>query len=218
MRGYLLPTGLLVSSLLACSAPQSSPSPQQGTPASTAERARTLILAMPSLPTNLDPGVATSGAENMLHRALYEGLVNFKGSSTVEVEPVLAESFEPNADQSVWTFKLRRGVKFSDGSDFNAEAAKAGLVRMVKIGLLGNTINRFTSEDPENNLVVKDEYPGMALRVLLSDPAAGAGHSLWHVYRLARGDESAREDRGRPERLRPSVVHQQRCRHRSLPA
>jgi hypothetical protein len=65
---------------------------------------------MPSLPTNLDPGVATSGAENMLHRALYEGLVNFKGSSTTEVEPVLAESFEPNADKSVWTFKLRRAT------------------------------------------------------------------------------------------------------------
>ena len=157
MKRYLLPTALLVSSLVACAAPQAAPS-SQATPAPATDRARTLILAMPSLPTNLDPGVATSGAENMLHRALYEGLVNFKGSSTTEVEPVLAESFEPNADKSVWTFKLRRGVKFSDGSDFNAEAAKAGLVRMVKIGLLGNTINRFTSEDPENNLVVKDEY------------------------------------------------------------
>lgn len=157
MKRHLLPIALLVSSLLACGAPQPS-SPSQETPAPAADRARTLILAMPSLPTNLDPGVATSGAENMLHRALYEGLVNFKGSSTTEVEPVLAESFEPNADKSVWTFKLRRGVKFSDGSDFNAEAARAGLLRMVKIGLLGNTINRFTSDDPENNLVVKDEY------------------------------------------------------------
>jgi len=158
MKRHLLPTALLVSSLLACGAPQaSSPSPEER-PAPAVDRMRTLILAMPSLPTNLDPGVATSGAENMLHRALYEGLVNFKGSSTTEVEPVLAESFEPNADKSVWTFKLRRGVKFSDGSDFNAEAARAGLLRMVKIGLLGNTINRFTSDDPENNLVVKDEY------------------------------------------------------------
>lgn len=147
----------------ACGAPQpASPAPatdaaaQPAAPA--ADRARTLILAMPSLPTNLDPGVATSGAENMLHRALYEGLVNFKGDSTTEVEPVLAESFEANADQSVWTFRLRRGVKFTDGADFNAEAAKIGYKRMVDIGLLGNTINRFTDGDVENNLVVKDEY------------------------------------------------------------
>ncbi|MCS6774165.1 MAG: ABC transporter substrate-binding protein [Anaerolineae bacterium] len=147
--------------LSACGAPQAAPqpaAPAATAPAASAERARTLILAMPSLPVNLDPGVATSGAENMLHRALYEGLVNFKGASTTEVEPVLAESFEPNADRSVWTFKLRRGVKFTDGADFNAEALKIGYKRMVDIGLLGNTINRFTSGDVENNLVVKDEY------------------------------------------------------------
>lgn len=155
---------LLASTLImaACSAPSTPAAPAADTsstsaPAPTIDRAKTLILAMPSLPTNLDPGVATSGAENMLHRALYEGLVNFKGDSTTEVEPVLAESFEPNADKSVWTFRLRRGVKFSDGADFNAEAAKIGYQRMVNIGLLGNTINRFTSGKIDN-LVVKDEH------------------------------------------------------------
>ncbi len=158
-RFSLMIFGVALSLVLsACAAaPQAPQSVSDAQPAPAGDRARTLILAMPSLPTNLDPGVATSGAENMLHRALYEGLVNFKGDSTTEVEPVLAESFEPNADKSVWTFKLRRGVKFTDGADFNAEAAKIGYQRMVDIGLLGNTINRFTSGNIDN-LVVKDEY------------------------------------------------------------
>ena len=167
--------------LSACAAPQQPSSLQDvaATVAPSDDRARTLILAMPSLPTNLDPGVATSGAENMLHRALYEGLVNFKGDSTTEVEPVLAESFEPNADKSVWTFKLRKGVKFSDGADFNAEAAKAGYLRMVNIGLLGNTINRFTSNDPQNNLVVKDEH---TLEWRCGFPCPGLPQALGTAY------------------------------------
>jgi len=167
--------------LSACAAPQQPSSPQDvaATVAPSDDRARTLILAMPSLPTNLDPGVATSGAENMLHRALYEGLVNFKGDSTTEVEPVLAESFESNADKSVWTFKLRRGVKFSDGADFNAEAAKIGYLRMVNIGLLGNTINRFTSSDPQNNLVVKDEH---TLEWRCGFPCPGLPQALGTAY------------------------------------
>jgi len=167
--------------LSACAAPQQPSSLQDvaATVAPSDDRARTLILAMPSLPTNLDPGVATSGAENMLHRALYEGLVNFKWDSTTEVEPVLAESFEPNADKSVWTFKLRKGVKFSDGADFNAEAAKAGYLRMVNIGLLGNTINRFTSNDPQNNLVVKDEH---TLEWRCGFPCPGLPQALGTAY------------------------------------
>jgi peptide/nickel transport system substrate-binding protein len=167
--------------LSACAAPQQPSSLQDvaATVAPSDDRARTLILAMPSLPTNLDPGVATSGAENMLHRALYEGLVNFKGDSTTEVEPVLAESFEPNADKSVWTFKLRKGVKFSDGADFNAEAAKAGYLRMVNIGLLGNTINRFTGNDPQNHLVVKDEH---TLEWRCGFPCPGLPQALGTAY------------------------------------
>lgn len=36
--------------------------------------------------------------------------------------PVLATSWEPKEDGRIWVFKLREGVKFSDGVPFNADA------------------------------------------------------------------------------------------------
>ncbi|HSR21222.1 MAG TPA: ABC transporter substrate-binding protein [Anaerolineales bacterium] len=48
-----------------------------------------------------------------------EGLLNFT-TGTVVVEPGLAESYEANDDLTVWTFTLRQGVKFHDGSSFDA--------------------------------------------------------------------------------------------------
>src|SRR5262245_31411675 len=41
-----------------------------------------------------------------------------------EIKPFLAESFSSNADATEWTFKLRPGIKFSDGTDLTAQVVK----------------------------------------------------------------------------------------------
>ncbi|WP_366513997.1 ABC transporter substrate-binding protein, partial [Moorena sp. SIOASIH] len=41
---------------------------------------------------------------------------------TIELEPGLATDWEASRNSRVWTFKLRQGVKFHDGTDFDAEA------------------------------------------------------------------------------------------------
>jgi peptide/nickel transport system substrate-binding protein len=61
---------------------------------------------------------------------VYDGLVRYK-SGTLEVEPALAESWTISDDGKTYTFKLREGVKFHDGADFNAEAVKFNFERML---------------------------------------------------------------------------------------
>ena len=59
---------------------------------------------------------------------LYSRLVRL--SPTGEVEPELALSWTPNADATEWTFKLREGVKFHDGTPFSAKDVKYSLERI----------------------------------------------------------------------------------------
>lgn len=54
-----------------------------------------------------------------------------------DIDAGLAESWEPNEDGSVWTFKLRQGVKWQDGSDFTADDVVATMGRLVAAGNSG---------------------------------------------------------------------------------
>ena len=54
-----------------------------------------------------------------------------------DIAPGLAESWEANADGSVWTFKLRQGVKWQDGKDFTADDVVATMGRLVAAGNSG---------------------------------------------------------------------------------
>jgi peptide/nickel transport system substrate-binding protein len=54
-----------------------------------------------------------------------------------DIAPGLAESWTPNADGSVWTFKLRSGVKWQDGKDFSADDVVATMGRLVVAGQSG---------------------------------------------------------------------------------
>lgn len=71
--------------------------------------------------THLDPPQATAPFGHIIH-ALYDGLVEW--NEKMELEPALATSWTPSEDGTVWTFKLRQGVKFHDGTPFNSQAVK----------------------------------------------------------------------------------------------
>lgn len=75
---------------------------------------------------SLDPirATASGGSDAQPLFALYGALVTLD-PDTVEIETLLAESFEPNDDFTVWTLTLREGIVFSDGTPFEAEAVRA---------------------------------------------------------------------------------------------
>ena len=80
-------------------------------------------------PKLFDPFYASDGETFRVTRQMHSGLLGVK-SGTADVEPDLAEKYEPSADGLSWTFTLRQGVKFSDGEPFNAEAVCANFTRM----------------------------------------------------------------------------------------
>ncbi|MHB9053391.1 MAG: peptide ABC transporter substrate-binding protein [Thermoleophilia bacterium] len=71
-------------------------------------------------PPTLDPALAEETVGGNIDRYLFDGLIRYD-SKTSEVQPAVAESWDTNEDATVFTFHLRSGVKFSDGSDVTAE-------------------------------------------------------------------------------------------------
>lgn len=78
--------------------------------------------------SNMDPALITDIESALVASQVYEGLVRFKVDST-EVEPALAESYESTTDGLSWTFKLRKGIQFQDGTPLNADAVIFSIMR-----------------------------------------------------------------------------------------
>ena len=86
-----------------------------------------LVVAQIAEPKSMDPATVTAVNDFRILMNVYNGLVRYK-DGTLEVEPSLAESWDISDDGKVYTFQLRKGVKFHDGTDFNAGAVKFNLV------------------------------------------------------------------------------------------
>ncbi len=89
-----------------------------------------LVVGQIAEPKSMDPHVVTAVNDFRILVNIYDGLVRYK-PGTLEVEPALAESWEISPDGKTYTFKLREGVTFHDGTPFNAEAVKFNFDRML---------------------------------------------------------------------------------------
>lgn len=84
-------------------------------------KSQTLMVGKAGDAIGLDPGRVSDDESVEICEQLYEHLVRYAPSST-EVQPELAESWEVDALGTVWTFHLRPGVSFHDGTPFDADA------------------------------------------------------------------------------------------------
>ena len=108
-----LATGLAVSALLS----------------STAAFAQTLEVAVDASPSGLDPHIVTAFSSfQLIDGTVYEGLTGL--SDTLEIVPALAEDWSISEDGLTYTFTLREGVTFHDGSAMIAEDVAASLRRV----------------------------------------------------------------------------------------
>ena len=100
---------------------------QRGSELPPAGGGGTLTYALPSIPTRLDPLAAKGRNGQIVARQVYEPLIEkLTGPYGLSgTQPGLALSARPSADRTTWTVTLRLGVRFQDGTPFNAAAVLA---------------------------------------------------------------------------------------------
>lgn len=101
--------------------------PEEG---ESGEDPRVLIFARGSDAQKLDPADVDDGESVNTLSQICEGLVRFK-SGTLEIEECLADSYSISPDGLVYTFNIREGVRFHDGTPLDAEAAAFSFLRQM---------------------------------------------------------------------------------------
>lgn len=95
------------------------------------EGGKTLVIAIAQATVQLDPAIAGSNGYGdiiPINENIYEGLTRYRNGGT-EIEPALAESWTASDDGLTYTFKIRSGVTFHDGSALDAKAVETALLR-----------------------------------------------------------------------------------------
>jgi peptide/nickel transport system substrate-binding protein len=154
-----------------------------------AQSPKTLVIAIGADQTGLDPQTVQNNESGFVMSTIFDGIVNYKPGSS-EVGPGLAESWTISPDGKVYTFKLRRGVKFHDGTSMTARAVAADLDRAINpsnpcyvLDRKVDTYDSFTFGSVKGGDVVKmDVLDDFTLRFTLPKPNAPFLSSLAMVW------------------------------------
>ena len=149
--------------------------------AGTPKQGGTLVIAIPGDLNRTDPALVDDANSSYVLQQIFEGLVTLKPGSGSEIVGQLADSWTISPDGLTYTFKLKSGIKFQDGTDFNAAAAKVNFDRWLSIPKtyvdLGYTyyidtvmtgkIAETTAPDP-TTFIIKLKAPNSAFLVTLT--------------------------------------------------
>ena len=154
-----------------------------------AQGPRTLVIAIGADQTGMDPQTVQNNESGFVMSTLFDGIVNYKPGSS-EVGPGLADSWTISSDGKIYTFKLRRGVKFHDGTPMNARTVAADLDRAINpsnpcyvLDRKVDTYDSFTFGSVKAGDAVKmDVLDDFTLRFTLPKPNAPFLSSLAMVW------------------------------------
>jgi dipeptide transport system substrate-binding protein len=143
--------------------------------------AKTLVYCSEGSPENFTPALNTTGTSFDAARPVYDKLTEFKRGST-EVEPGLAESWTVSPDSKVFTFKLRKGVKFHSGvngfkptRDFDADDVIFSFERQWKEAnpyakVSGGKYDYFADMGFKDDLVSIEKVDPLTVRMTFKNP------------------------------------------------
>jgi glutathione transport system substrate-binding protein len=151
MKRIMLPGVFLLVSLLAVALPS------RGLAAE-----KVITIAQYADGVSLDPQHTNDNASYSIEKPMLEGLIGF--NEKMEQIPQLAEKWDASPDARVYTFHLRKGVKFHDGTPFNAAAVKANFDRVRNPD---NKLRRYTLYKVISQIDVLDDY---TVRFTLFEP------------------------------------------------
>jgi len=129
--------------------------------------------------TTVDPARMFETGGELVDHALYDTLLTFKGGDVSKPVPDLATSYTVSPDGKVYTFKLRTGVNFSDGTSVTSADVVFSLNRVINVKgdpsflLDGVTV---TAPDPQT-VVLTSATPNDALPLILPNAALGIVNS-----------------------------------------
>jgi len=119
-------------------------------------------------------------------RTVFEPLMSVSadfgnGDTTKAVHPFLAESLTPDATYKTWTLKVRPGIKFTDGTDLNADAVVFNLVAQTKSALIGPALANVATITKADDMTVTitTKTPWVSFPAYLTGQAGFVASPKW---------------------------------------
>jgi len=140
--------------------------------APSAYAAKDVVVAVASTFTTTDPYDANDTLSQAMAKSFYQGLFGF--DKNMKMVPVLAESYTASKDGLVYTVKLKTGVKFHDGTPFNAEAVKVTFDRVT------NPDNKLKRYNLYKNIAKTEAVDASTVRFTLKEPFSPFINTLAH--------------------------------------
>jgi glutathione transport system substrate-binding protein len=147
--------------------------------------AKDLVVGVPATLTGLDPADLNDNLSQSAARLMFEGLYNL--DEHMKLQPQLAESYEATEDAKEFTFHLRKGVTFHDGTPFNAQAVKFSFDRA---GNPENHLKRQSLYVMIDHTDVVDDY---TVRVVLKYPFGAFVNDIAHPGALIVSPKSLQQ-------------------------
>lgn len=166
----LLGCAMCVSALAGCGGSNGdSGSSDNGSAGSSASGANEVTVGVTSFADTLEP-TEQYFSWVITRYAVGETLVRF--NENAELTPCLAEDWDYSEDGLTWSFKIREGVKFSNGNDMTPEAVKASLERTFEMSDRASSsfFNPVSIEVDGQNLLITTESPMAGVPGCLADP------------------------------------------------